>query len=59
VILADCHERVYSENTPMQTEEMGLYFIRGDNIAVIGEIDEALEANMDYSNVKATPLKSM
>jgi U6 snRNA-associated Sm-like protein LSm8 len=43
----------------MQTEEMGLYFIRGDNIAVIGEIDEALEANMDYSNVKATPLKSM
>lgn len=39
--------------------EIGLYFIRGDNIAIIGEIDEALEASIDYSKIKAPPLKPM
>lgn len=59
LILADCHERIYSATAPVQHEEMGLYFIRGDNIAIIGEIDEAIEATLDYAQIKAPPLKSM
>jgi U6 snRNA-associated Sm-like protein LSm8 len=38
---------------------LGLYIIRGDNIAVIGEIDDEMDANLDYSQIKAPPLKSI
>ena len=33
--------------------------LRGDNIAIIGEIDENLEASIDYSKIKAAPLKAV
>ena len=34
-----------------------LYVIRGDNIAVIGEIDEEVESRIDLSSIRAPPLK--
>ena len=36
---------------------MGLYMIRGDNVAVIGEVDEDLDAALDFSKLQAPPLK--
>eukprot|EP00887_Chlorella_sp_A99_P003009 scaffold9.g3009.t1 len=36
---------------------LGLYVIRGDNVAVIGEVDEELDAGIDFAQVKAAPLK--
>jgi hypothetical protein len=43
VILAECIEQVFlGKNQPMNEEEMGVYFIRGDNIAMIGQIDPDL-----------------
>ncbi|CAN1146015.1 Sm-like protein LSM8 [Linum perenne] len=36
---------------------LGLYIIRGDNISVIGELDEDLDAHLDMSNLRAHPLK--
>lgn len=36
---------------------LGLYVIRGDNIAVIGDLDEDQDANTDLTAVKANPLK--
>jgi len=38
---------------------MGVYFIRGDNIASVGEIDAALEEAIDYNAIKAGPMKPM
>jgi len=54
VILDECHERVYSA-TGIERVVLGLYIIRGDNVAVIGEIDEALDKRIDFSSVKAEP----
>ncbi|CDW91316.1 n-alpha-acetyltransferase auxiliary subunit-like [Stylonychia lemnae] len=59
VILSQCMERIYLENKEVQAEEMGVFFIRGDNISVIGEIDENLEKGIDYNKIKAQPLKSV
>jgi len=55
VILENCFERVYS---PSGTEivHLGLYVIRGDNIAVIGEIDQEADEKIDFSQVRAKPL---
>jgi U6 snRNA-associated Sm-like protein LSm1 len=37
IILADCFENVYSgKEVPVEKEEMGVYFIRGDNISMVG-----------------------
>ena len=38
---------------------LGLYIIRGDNIAVIGELDEELDASLDLSTIHAAPLKAI
>ncbi|KAL7223628.1 hypothetical protein ACSBR1_025140 [Camellia fascicularis] len=36
---------------------LGLYIIRGDNISIVGELDEELDANLDLSKQRAHPLK--
>ena len=38
---------------------MGLYIIRGDNISVIGEMDVALDDQIDLSMIHAMPLKEV
>ena len=38
---------------------LGLYIIRGDNIAVVGELDEELDASLDLTAVRAQPLKQI
>lgn len=38
---------------------LGLYIIRGDNIAVIGEIDEEADSNLDLSSIRADPLNAV
>ncbi|XP_020889692.1 sm-like protein LSM8 isoform X2 [Arabidopsis lyrata subsp. lyrata] len=41
----------------VQQHVLGLYIIRGDNIGVIGELDEELDAGLDLSKLRAHPLK--
>lgn len=36
MILQDCEERVYSKESGVKAEKMGLFMIRGDNVAMIG-----------------------
>ena len=40
---------MYSANSGVEQAVLGLYIIRGDNIAVIGELDEELDASLDLS----------
>ncbi|KAL4856754.1 Sm-like protein [Chlorella vulgaris] len=57
LILDECHERVYSSKEGVEQLVLGLYVIRGDNIAVIGEVDDDKDAAVDFSQVRAAPLK--
>ncbi|KAG0463006.1 hypothetical protein HPP92_021482 [Vanilla planifolia] len=57
IILDESHERVYSTKEGVQQLVLGLYIIRGDNISVVGELDEELDANLDLSKLRAHPLK--
>ena len=41
----------------MEQVALGLYVVRGDNICVVGELDEGLDANLDLSAITAPPLK--
>src|SRR4051812_37052983 len=59
MFINNCFEKVYSDNQGVEFVKMGLYMIRGDNVAIIAEVDELLEKQIDYSEIKAQPLKEM
>ncbi|KAK1353093.1 hypothetical protein POM88_052931 [Heracleum sosnowskyi] len=57
IILDESHERVYSTKEGVQQLVLGLYIIRGDNISIVGEVDEELDASLDLLKLRAHPLK--
>jgi len=57
VILEECKERVFSKEEGVEEVTLGLYIIRGDNIAIVGEVDEQVDGATDWSKTKAEPLK--
>ncbi|XP_013416909.1 U6 snRNA-associated Sm-like protein LSm8 isoform X1 [Lingula anatina] len=56
LILDESHERVYSSQQGVEQVVLGLYIIRGDNVAVVGEIDDEADKQVDYVNIRAEPL---
>merc|ERR1712189_162902 len=59
LVLDESHERVFSQNSGVNQVVLGLYIIRGDNVAIIGEIDDEIDNGLDMDNVKAEPLNSV
>mmetsp|Transcript_16408 Transcript_16408/g.26705 ORF Transcript_16408/g.26705 Transcript_16408/m.26705 type:complete len:97 (+) Transcript_16408:335-625(+) len=57
VVLSDCVEHIYSETKGCQVASRGLFLIRGDNTAIIGQVDPDLESKIDLDSVRAAPLK--
>ncbi|RKP11834.1 hypothetical protein BJ684DRAFT_2534, partial [Piptocephalis cylindrospora] len=55
IILSSCHERVFSTDSGVQRQVLGLHVLRGDNICVIGEMDAEVDNATDYPNIKAPP----
>jgi len=55
-IVEDCQERVYTTQG-VNKVDLGLYIVRGDNIAVIGEIDQEIDDQLDLSGLRGEPLK--
>ncbi|KAG2485189.1 hypothetical protein HYH03_016078 [Edaphochlamys debaryana] len=57
LLLQECQERVYSTKSGVQViQNPGIYCIRGDNVAVVGEVDEEADAQLDLAATKAPPL---
>ncbi|KAI5805914.1 hypothetical protein EDC01DRAFT_640786 [Geopyxis carbonaria] len=62
LILSSTIERIFAlpdSDEPTQEVEHGLYLIRGDNVAVLGLVDEEAEEGIDWTLVKAHPLGGM
>ena len=38
---------------------LGLHIVRGDNICVVGEIDEDIDSRLDLHNLKAEPINAV
>ncbi|QKX55896.1 uncharacterized protein TRUGW13939_02995 [Talaromyces rugulosus] len=49
--------RTADDPEPSSEIEHGLYLIRGDNVVVCGEIDEAIDADVDWSKVKGEVIR--
>jgi len=57
LILTHTVERTFSLDKPTEINELGLYLIRGDNVALCGEVDEEVESKIDWTKVRAAPIK--
>ncbi|XP_039055753.1 sm-like protein LSM8 [Hibiscus syriacus] len=57
IILDESHERVYSTKEGVQQLVLGFYIIRGDNISVVGELDEELDSSLDLQTLEHTLLR--
>ena len=56
LILDETHERVYSPAQGVEQVVLGLHIVRGDNICVVGEIDEDIDSRLELHNMKADPI---
>ncbi|KCV68972.1 hypothetical protein H696_04392 [Fonticula alba] len=45
-----------AEGEGVEEISLGTMVVRGDNVAVVGEIDEDIESQIDWSSVAALPL---
>lgn len=59
LILDDTHERIYSTGQGVERVVLGLHIVRGDNIALVGELDEDVDSRLDLQNMRADPIASM
>lgn len=62
IILSSTIERIFSalhSTKPSETVSHGLYIIRGDSVAVCGLVDEDVEREIDWSEVRAAELANM
>ncbi|GFR48345.1 hypothetical protein Agub_g10232 [Astrephomene gubernaculifera] len=58
LLLQECQERVYSTKSGVQIiQNPGIYCIRGDNVAVVGEVDEEADSQLDLTALRAPPLQ--
>ncbi|ETN68140.1 U6 snRNA-associated Sm-like protein LSm8 [Anopheles aquasalis] len=57
IILDESHERVYSMSTGIEQVVLGLHIIRGDNVAIIGLLDESVDSKLDFSAIRGVPLE--
>lgn len=59
LILSQSHERVFSLDEPVSVVQLGLYVMRGDNVAVVGLIDEDVEGTLDYEVMRANAISAV
>src|SRR6056300_1268047 len=59
LILKNSYEKVYSMDAPMEKVELGLFVVRGDNVAVISEVTaKSTDGDKDEEDedVRAEPI---
>jgi U6 snRNA-associated Sm-like protein LSm8 len=59
LILTKCSERIFSTNEGVESMEHGMYIVRGDNVASIGEIDDDIDAAVNWEEIRAEPLNTI
>jgi len=56
VVLSDSKERVYSIDEGVEEIPLGLYLVKGDQIVLIGELEETVDQAVPLSSIRAEPL---
>ncbi|KAJ5627961.1 hypothetical protein N7490_010189 [Penicillium lividum] len=60
LVLTETVERIIrtpEDDEPSSQIEHGLYLIRGDNVVACGEVDEKIDADIDWTKVKGEVIR--
>lgn len=60
LVLSETVERIIrtpEDDEPSSQIEHGLYLIRGDNVVLCGQVDENIDADIDWSKVKGEVIR--
>jgi len=57
LILMDCQERVFYPDAAPELHQLGLYLLRGENIATVGQVDTDKESEIDLDSLRGEQLK--
>ncbi|KAE9551709.1 hypothetical protein FO519_005073 [Halicephalobus sp. NKZ332] len=56
LIIRDARERVFSATDGFKEVPLGgIFGIRGDNVAMVAEVDEDLDSQIDYESTRCNP----
>jgi len=58
IVLCDCHEREYpsDDGVGVQKVPLGAQIIQGSNVCIIGELDVAIDEQIDFDNLTGTAI---
>ncbi|PWN54194.1 hypothetical protein IE53DRAFT_404246 [Violaceomyces palustris] len=56
VILSESVERIFSLDAGVEEVPLGLYIVKGDSIALVGDLDQEKDRQMDLSQIRAEPV---
>mmetsp|Transcript_22083 Transcript_22083/g.38151 ORF Transcript_22083/g.38151 Transcript_22083/m.38151 type:complete len:98 (+) Transcript_22083:23-316(+) len=57
IILEEAFERIFDAKAKMTSLELGVVVIRGDNVAIVGEINEGLDGKIRWEEIHGQQLK--
>ncbi|MEN2498233.1 MAG: hypothetical protein MHMPM18_002539 [Marteilia pararefringens] len=57
LILDKSIERIFSL-TGVEINDLGVYIVRGENMCMVGEVEENIDRVIDYSKIAIDPIKS-
>lgn len=59
LVLAEARERIFSPDSGVEEIAVGLYLIKGDQVVLVGAVDEEKDASIDWSRVKGQKPEAM
>ena len=59
LVLADPKERIVSQEGCTEADLHGVFLVRGDTVALVGEVDDVADAEMDWGSVRAEPMEPL
>ncbi|KAG7865853.1 hypothetical protein KL918_004332 [Ogataea parapolymorpha] len=57
IVLSKSFERIFSPTEPTKDLELGSYLIRGEQIVIVGMLDDEEESQTDYDKIHGFQLK--
>lgn len=51
LVLSECVERIFRADAGVDVVSLGVFVLRGDNVAAVGEMDEALDGTIKWNEI--------
>lgn len=51
LVLSECVERIFRADAGVDVVSLGVFVLRGDNVAAVGEMDEAVDGTIKWNEI--------